>query len=478
LSVDGRTPQLEAFGSKPTRRIIGGLFRPVDNASIAFFRIAFGLTSFFHVWSVLDQDRVRRRYIDPPFLFSFPGLDWVQRPPGDWTLAIWFATAGAALLIALGLFYRAAIVFFFVAHTYVIHLDQSIFWNHYYVVSLFAFLMMFVPAHRSHSLDVVWRRLAPAEVAPAWCLWVLRGQMAVIYFFAGVAKLNADWLAGRPLNLYLPGEGSFPFLSSLFNQHWFHLATSWAGLGFDLLIVPLLLWPRTRVAAFAAAVAFHLINSLIFNIEAFPWFAIVATTLFFSPSWPRRIGLWNNDPEPDVSHRAVPERWGQLRTSQRAGLVLMVLHFTIQIVLPLRHYAYPGDVNWNTEGDLWAWRMLLVETRHDTVFTMKSISTGAECRIDPLDYIHDGQWHKLGFRPDMMAQFADRVAESVWDRKHERVTVHVYSAVSVNGDDYAALVSPDTDLVSVDRAWHNDWVLPRKPPTPPAEVPNVPACEP
>lgn len=145
-------PEPAVSGHQPRdliRSLIPRLFQPIDNASIVFFRIGFGLTSFFHVWGILDANRVRRRYIDPPFLFSYPGLDWVKRLPGDWMLALWFALAAAALLIMLGLFYKSATIFFFVGHTYAIHLDQSVFWNHYYVVSLFAFLMIFIPANRA-----------------------------------------------------------------------------------------------------------------------------------------------------------------------------------------------------------------------------------------------------------------------------------------------------------------------------------------
>ena len=166
------------------------------------------------------------------------------------------------------------------------------------------------------------------------------------------------------------GERSFPFISPLFNQHWVHLALSWAGIGFDILIVPLLLWRRTRVVAFILVLIFHFTNSLIFDIEVFPWFAIVATSLFFAPNFPRRIGLWNHDPEPELSDQNVPQRWGQLRSRQKMGCALMAIYFVIQIIMPLRHYAYPGDVNWNAEGDLWAWRMLLVDTKHKTTFTV------------------------------------------------------------------------------------------------------------
>lgn len=470
---------IEEAGTQ-SRKVLGGLiarlFAPIDNSSITFFRIAFGVTTFFHVWGVLDTNRVRRRYIDPPVLFSFPGLDWLKRLPGDWMLVLWFALAFAAVLIMLGLFYRAAMIFFFLGHTYAIHLDQSIFWNHYYVVSLVAFLMIFVPANRAHSLDVMLKRVTPASTAPTWALWILRAQMGITYFFAGVAKINSDWLHGQPMAIYLKDEASFPFISPLFNQQWVALTLSWTGLAFDLLIVPLLLWRLTRVIAFALVVIFHFTNSLIFDIEAFPWFALVATALFFAPDFPRRIGLFNNDPEPDIDGQTVPSGWAALRTQQKAGCILMAVYFVVQILMPLRHYAYPGDVNWTTEGDLWSWRMLLVDARHKTVFTLESKQTGAQCRLDPLQYIDEAHWDKLGYRPDMMAQFGHYVADSYWQRKHERVAVHAYSAVSVNGHPFAALVSPQTDLASVKRSLHNDWILPRTPPTPPAPVPDLPPC--
>lgn len=479
MAVEERPAQLrEAESGNALRGLIPRLFQPIDNASIAFFRIAFGLTTFFHIWGVLDQNRVRYRYIDAPFLFPFPGLGWLQRLPGDWLLLLWFALAAAALLVMFGLLYRAAIIFFFLGHTYAIHLDQSIFWNHYYIVTLFAFLMIFVPANRAHSLDVVFKRVSPTDTAPAWSLWILRGQMAIAYFFAGVAKINTDWLHGRPMNLYLTGDRSFPFVGNLLDQHWVHLALCWTGIGFDLLIVPLLLWRRTRVFAFILVVIFHLTNSLVFDIEAFPWLALVATSLFFAPDFPRRIGLWNNDPRPDLSGVATPGGWQQLKTQQKLGCTLMAVYFVIQVVMPLRHYAYPGDVNWTTEGDLWAWRMLLVESRHKTVFTIESKATGAQCRLDPLQYIDEAHWDKLGYRPDMMVQFAHHVADDYWQRKHERVAVHVYSAVSLNGDPFAALVAPQTDLAGEETSLHNAWVLPRTPPTPPAQVPNLPPCQP
>lgn len=457
--------------------LLARLFQPVDIASIAFFRIAFGLTGFFHIWGVLDTQRIQNRYIEPEFLFKYPGLHWLPRVPGEVLLLLYFSMAAACVLIMLGLFYRPAVSYFFVVHTYAIHLDQSLAWNHYYLVSLFAFLMIFIPANRAYSLDVAWRGLPGVNTVPAWALWILRAQMGLTYFFAGLAKLNPDWLSGRPMMSFLAGENSFPFISPLFNEQWFAVLLSWVGAGFDLLIVPLLLWRRTRLFALTAAIGFHLVNSLIFNIEVFPWFGIAATLLFLSPDWPRKIGLWNKDPAPPPAHRAVPEHWFQLRPLQKVGCIVLAVYFVIQFLLPLRHFVYPGNVNWTAEGDLWAWRMLIVEVDAKSVFTAKNKSTGYECVLDPSDYVAKAATGRLGWRPDMMAQFGHRVADVYWKDKHERVSVHVYTKVSVNGHDYAQIVSPDIDLASVERKPHNEWVITEDPPPPPVEPPPLPDCD-
>jgi vitamin K-dependent gamma-carboxylase len=280
------------------------------------------------------------------------------------------------------------------------------------------------------------------------------------------------------MNAYLTGDRSLPFVSDWLNERWLHLLLSWGGIGLDILIVPLLLWRRTRVVAFITVVVFHLTNSLFFDIEVFPWFAIAATTLFFAPDWPRRIGLWNDEPASVVEHQAVPQRWYQLTPRQKAGSVVLAIYFVIQIVLPLRHYAYPGNVNWTTEGDLWAWRMLIVDARHQSLFTVKSNATGNECLLDVTNYVDEAQAEKLGFRPDMMAQFGHHVADIYWTRKRERVSVHVYPRVSINGHDWAQIVAPDTDLATVPRFPHNDWILTQDPPPPPVDPPRLLPCEP
>ena len=42
-------------------------------------------------------------------------------------------------------------------------------------------------------------------------------------------------------------------------------------------------------------------------------------------------------------------------------IAALTLFAIIQVAMPLRHYAYPGNVRWNEEGYRFAWRVMLTE---------------------------------------------------------------------------------------------------------------------
>ncbi|HEX2097994.1 MAG TPA: HTTM domain-containing protein, partial [Rubrobacteraceae bacterium] len=271
------------------RAFLGRLFAPVDIASLVFFRIAFGVLMIWEVWRYYSYGWIQRDYIDPAYHFSYYGFGWVQPWPGIGMYVHFFVLGVLAFCIAFGLWYRVSMVFFFLGFAYVFLIDQAYYLNHFYLIILFSFLMIFVPAHRSLSEDARARPEIRSETAPAWALWVLMAQMAIVYFYAGLAKLNGDWLQGEPMRSRLASSTDLPLIGPLFTEEWMVYLFSYGGLLLDLLVVPFLLWRRTRLIAFMFALGFHLMNSQLFGIGVFPWLAIAATTLFFPPSWPRRF---------------------------------------------------------------------------------------------------------------------------------------------------------------------------------------------
>ena len=80
-----------------------------------------------------------------------------------------------------------------------------------------------------------------------------------------------------------------PGVGHIFTADWVVYSFVIGGLLLDLLVVPLLLWRRTRLFAFVAAVLFNLINAVIFDIGIFPWLMLGALLIFFPPDLPRRF---------------------------------------------------------------------------------------------------------------------------------------------------------------------------------------------
>src|SRR6266404_670642 len=310
-------------------------FAPVDIASLVVFRIAFGLLSLWHLAPFFLHDWVRLFWLEPRFLFKYYGFSWIHPWPGN-GLYVHCAVLGIlAVFIAVGFLYRISAAFFFLGHTYIFLLDEARYQNHDYLICLFSFLLIFVPANRAFSIDALLKQKLRSSVAPAWSLWLLRMQIAFVYFYGGIAKINPDWLRGEPMRSELSHHLDFPILGRLFKEEWAVYMMSYGSLLFDLLVVPCLLWRRTRVAAFCVAVVFHLMNVQLFSlgVGVFPWLAIAATSLFFSPSWPRQIiSIFHRGAE--FTTTAGTESFPS-RSKQIVVLSFVTIYSAIQFLFPL-----------------------------------------------------------------------------------------------------------------------------------------------
>lgn len=278
----------------PTRASLArSLFQPIDNASLAAFRILFGalmLASIVRFWS---YGWIRDIYIAPPFHFHWLGFSWVSPWPGI-GMYIHFAVLGlASLLVMLGLFYRAAAALFFVTFTYVELVEKATYLNHYYLISLLALLMTFMPLHHTASIDALRKPHLRSDTAPAWTLWLLRFQIGIVYFFAGFAKIGSDWLLrGEPLGIWLAAHTDIPLVGPLLAEHWVARAASFFGAAFDLSVVFFLLNKRARPYAYAMVVVFHAITGYLFPIGVFPWVMSGSALVFFPRIGRENFCLW------------------------------------------------------------------------------------------------------------------------------------------------------------------------------------------
>jgi hypothetical protein len=263
--------------------VLRRLFEPVAIDFLVYFRMAFGAIMLWEMVRYIEAGWVQRNFIDPPLHFTFYGFSWVRPWPGDGMHWHFYAMALLAACIATGLCYRLAALLFCIGFTHIFLIDQAFYLNHFYLVCLVSFIMIFLPAHRAFSLDVKLRPALRSRVAPAWTLWVLRSLVGITYSYGAIAKCNWDWLTGNPMREMLASADTFPILGRLFHLEpviWFY---AWAGLALDLLIVPALFWKRTRLPALLVAAVFHLSNDQMFQIGIFPWFMLTATLLLWPP---------------------------------------------------------------------------------------------------------------------------------------------------------------------------------------------------
>ena len=439
-------------GASNRRPFRDRIFHPIDPASLVVIRVVFGLIMVIKALRYFDPGHLSEVYVDPPFHFLYYGFEWIPALSLSGLKLLLIVQAVTALGIAIGLFYRACALLFFVSFSFRFLMEQSQYLNHDYLISLVAFLLIFIPAHRRFSLDALRRPEHRSRPVRAWHVWLLRFQMGVVYFYGGIAKINQDWLRGYPLRDWLARRADTPVIGSLLDEAWAPLFFSYSGLVIDLFAVPLLLWRRTRMFAFVILVAFHLTNRLIFDIGVFPWISIAFTTTFLAPSWPRR--LLRIRPWQGAEATVPPPR------RARPATALLAAWVAIQLLMPLRHWAYPGDVVWTEEGHRFAWRMKLRGKSGYATFALRDTDTGQFHRIDPMADLTPRQYRKMCGRPDMVLQFARFIARREQKRTGHRFEVRAVVKCSVNGRPLRQLVDSSVDLAALERGLgHKEWVL-------------------
>jgi hypothetical protein len=448
------------------------LFAPIDVASVAAFRILFGalmlaatLRFFAHGW-------IAEYFLTPKYFFPYFGLGWIRPWPGV-GMYLHFAAMGlCAALVMLGLFYRGAIIAFGLLFAYAHLIDRTNYLNHYYLVMCLCGLMAFLPLNRWASLDA-WRKPSiGVEYVPSWVLWALRAQIAVVYFFGGVAKLKSDWLIdAEPLKTWLMANTDFPLMGGLFQYGVTAHVMSIAGAVFDLAIVPLLLWNRSRWFAYAAVLAFHLVTARLFQLGMFPWIMVCSSLLFLPPSWPRRLmetgRLWRSRLQAPGSRATMNSLRNGFSAAPESGarsrLVLCSLaaYFVFQILMPLRHWLYPGDVYWTEQGFRFSWNVMLMEKNGNADFHVMEPSTGKRWDVSPTQYLTRYQAKMMASQPDMIVDFAQIVARDFVRRGAREPQVTVDAFASLNGRRAARLIDATVDLAQQrDGLLPKSWILP------------------
>lgn len=471
--IDGRAEGTTSSGAASgglAGRVRAALARPRDLSSLAAFRVAFGAIVTVSALRFMCFGWIDQLFVMPRFHFKYWALGWVPAPSPAVAWALFVALALLGLLVAVGLAFRLSIALLFVVFTYLQLVDVATYLNHYYLVSLLALLLFFMPAHRCFSLDARWRPALRADTGPAWCLFLLRAQVAVVYINAGLAKATADWLLhAQPLDIWLSARTSLPVVGPVLDHPAVAYLMSWAGFLFDTTIVLWLLWPRTRRIAYAAVLAFHAATWVLFPpIGMFPVIMVVAALVFFDPAWPRRW-VWRRPGvarDPGVDGHLPGPVW----TSRWAGLgaAAALWFLVLQMALPLRAHAYGGNVSWHEQGMRFSWRVMTREKNGSVTFVVRDRHGGRQWFVPPGKYLTRLQEREMAVQPDLILQLAQRIAHDWAAAGHPGVAVFADARVSLNGRPAEPFIDPDVDLGrETDGLFAKRWILPAPEGTPP-----------
>lgn len=428
------------------RRWVTGLFAPVDGASTAVVRIVLGLMIAWDVQRYWQYGWIDEYYIRPKFHFGYLYLEWIRPLPGDWMYVHFAALGVAALLVALGLFYRPAIVVLWFLYTWKFLLEKSVYMNHYYLIGLLCFLFIWIPAHRTWSLDR-WRHPEWPQTVPRWCVLLLRFQLFVVYFYGAIAKLNPDWLRGEPMLSSIANRAAgVPEIATHFPPWLLAYGIAYGGILNDALIPILLCFRRTRLVGFAFAFAFHFLNEIFLSIGVFSYLMTAAITIFFDPDWPRRLAArWGWDLGAAPPAAGAPPA-GELRLSQRLLAVGLAAYVVFQVLMPLRHFLYPGYVSWTEEGHRFAWHMKLRGKTSRMTITGYLPASDTRFAIDPAEDLTERQLRKLHTFPDMLLQYVHFKRDELRASTGADPVITVDWICSLNGQPARRLVDTRIDL--------------------------------
>lgn len=437
---------------------IKDLNKPVDNSPLIFFRIVFGLLIFLESAGAIFTGWVKRVFIDPEFTFTFIGFEWLTPLPGNGMYYYYALMAIFGLMVMAGLLYRFSLTAFTILWSATYLMQKTSYNNHYYLLILFCLIMLIIPAHRYYSVDAKNNPQIKSLSCPQWCYVLIILQLGIVYTFAAVAKIYPDWLAGMPIKLWFSVKADYPIIGDLLQEHWFIMAVAYGGILFDLLIVPLMLWKRTRLVGFFISIFFHVFNSVVFQIGIFPYLMLAALVFFFDPEKVRRIFFKR---KPVVEYQEVlPDKWEFRAFNSVPFKTVVAIYILIQLWLPIRHYFYSGNVFWTEEGHRMAWRMMLRSKYGTVYYELKIPEAGISKIINPSEYLSPKQNSKIGSNPDLIWQFSQYLKKEYEQQGYRGIEIYAHSKVSLNGRPYFPLIDPTVNLAN--EAWepfqHASWV--------------------
>lgn len=430
------------------------LFQQVNNAALIIFRIVFGILLFIQTLTALLDKSFYHNFIEPPFTFTYIGFEWLEPLHGNGMYYFAVIMLLLSVFIAAGFFYRISMLLFALMWTTLYLMQKSGYNNHYYLLLLLCWAMVFFPANRRCSVDANRNKTISSNSCYRYVQLFFIFQMAVMYIYAGFNKLSADWLSGKYIAIQFSSLSTHRFTGFLYGNNAFQHFICYGGILFDLCIIPLMLWKKTRHAAFVICCSFHLFNAYTFRIGIFPFLCIALTFFFFEPDFiQRKFSFFVKSSKNNFTAGLTP-------LFRKFLITIFVIYCLFQLLIPLRSLLFPGNVFWTEEGYRLSWKMMLRTKSGSLHYKIKDPATGNTWQYNPADYFSRQQMMWMSISPDIIWQVAQRIKKDYEAKGIPNAEVYAISAVSLNRSKPRPLIDSTINLAVV--KWqpftHARWI--------------------
>lgn len=466
-------------------------FEPQDALALAAFRILWGMMLMYemYLFSRNNFAKMQMHYYGSEYRMPFENFEWMEKPKRENMEILIQLGFVSALGITTGCMYRTSTIAFVCIFSFMFLLEAAHYLNHFYLLIIITFTMIFVDANARWSVDcnISPKRYFRSHV-PAWMTRVFVELLVIVYTWATIVKLNEDWLRAEPLRHWLHPKSveAGPWVSSLLEKWYMAYVFSYGGIMIDML-QPLLFKQSGWLFAigFGLSFVFHFTNKVLMNIGLFPFMCIILSTLCLRDGWVRYLGGSEIDVNEDAkiecrlhkkSNNYVPSGSNLYRDglswSQVCVVFLLCCWIVFHIVFPARYMLHTTRTQqpWNEIDHNFSWRMKL-RTKNCDGFFFAEFENKTRKIINPFEnhYMSWRQYEKSICDPWHIRYMARVLAKRVQDVHSEKQPPRVYTNVtcSLNYRYPMPFVSEDVDLTSseVDGPV-SSWVIPIPPLSP------------
>lgn len=467
------------------------LYKPTDPSSLGVVRILFGLLM------VLDIPE-ERGLADADIRWGnsqecrFPLFSSLQPLPLEWMCITYLIMWIGAFGIMLGFHFKKSCVAFIIPYYYIFLLDKAAWNNHTYLYGLIALLLLGSNAHHYWSLDAVFGTVKHDAPVPLWNYAILRIQLFIVYFVAGLKKMDHDWIEGYSMTNLNHHWIFDPFKLLLTPEQVDYWIVHVSGFLLDLTIGFWLFLDKTRPYAIFFCSTFHLMNSRLFSIGMFPYVCLATMPIFCYPDWPKKFHLnvkklmgsyslstselEENNVENRNSHEdsAASAQIPSLTWKHSFVATLLMSYTGLQVFLPYSHFITKGYNNWTNGLYGYSWDMMVHSW--DTIMIALRVvdnTSGKEHFLDPEAWVQTDRWAK---HADMMVQYAHCLKRNILNYKNnhapgteidnyitgDNISIYVDVWCSLNGRFQQRMFDPNADILKVE--WspfkRPSWLMP------------------